>query len=113
MIIMMTIVIHHHKYYYIQEQANAGASTQSLPPQVLEINPKHPLIVSLYQLKDDPGSIASLVAEQLLDNCLIAAGLVEDPRYMVPRLNELLLASTKQQKNNTTIAMDEKKVDEV
>ena len=51
-------------------------------------------------MKDDPGSIASLVAEQLLDNCLIAAGLVEDPRYMVPRLNDLLLATAKQHKQH-------------
>lgn len=34
------------------------------------------------------------MAAQLLDNCLMAAGLVEDPRYMIPRLNDLLLATT-------------------
>jgi len=86
------------------EQANAGSSVkgQELPPQTIEINPNHPLIVGLYQLKDDPTSVAGLVAEQLLDNCLMAAGLVEDPRYMIPRLNDLLLATTvhhKQQKS--------------
>jgi TNF receptor-associated protein 1 len=76
-----------------QEQANAGAKSDDLPPQTLEINPSHPLIVSLYALKDNPGSVAPLVAAQLLDNCLMAAGLVEDPRYMIPRLNDLLLAT--------------------
>jgi len=85
------------------EQANAGSSKgQELPAQTIEINPNHALIVSLYQLKDDPTSVAGLVAEQLLDNCLMAAGLVEDPRYMIPRLNDLLLATTlhhKQQKS--------------
>jgi len=78
------------------EQANAGTSASNqLPPQVLEINPSHPLIHSLHGLKDDPNSraVATLVAEQLLDNCLMAAGLVEDPRYMIPRLNDLLLAT--------------------
>lgn len=77
----------------LQEQANAGAKGDDLPPQTIEINPAHPLIVALYGLKDNPGSVAPLVAAQLLDNCLMAAGLVEDPRYMIPRLNDLLLAT--------------------
>lgn len=38
---------------------------------------------------------AELVANQLFDNALMAAGLVEDPRFMLPRLNELLLNSIK------------------
>lgn len=76
------------------EQANAGAAAEAeLPPQVIEVNPSHPLIVRMYAQKDDPRSSAHLVAEQLLDNCLIAAGLIEDPRYMLPRLNDLLLAT--------------------
>lgn len=79
-----------------QEQANAGRKDAAgdLPAQTMEINPSHPLIVGLYSLKDDPSSVAPLVAAQLLDNCLMAAGLVEDPRYMIPRLNDLLLATT-------------------
>ena len=79
-----------------QEQANAGAAADNnaLDVQTLEVNPAHPLIIALHSLKDDPGSVAHLVAAQLLDNCLMAAGLVEDPRYMIPRLNDLLLATT-------------------
>jgi HSP90 family molecular chaperone len=77
-----------------QEQANAGAKGEDLPPQVMEVNPSHPLIIGLHALKDNPNSVAPLVAAQLLDNCLMAAGLVEDPRYMIPRLNDLLLATT-------------------
>jgi hypothetical protein len=30
------------------------------------------------------------VAEQVVDNALVAAGLVDDPRMMLPRLNALL-----------------------
>jgi molecular chaperone HtpG len=33
---------------------------------------------------------AQLVAEQLLDNALIGAGLLDDPSAMVARLNKLL-----------------------
>ena len=77
------------------EQANVGKSSE-LPPQVLEINPKHPIIVGL-AAASVPGSgkevIAELVAAQLLDNALIAAGLIDDPRQMLSRLNDIL-AST-------------------
>lgn len=38
-------------------------------------------------------SLAKLIAEQLFDNALIAAGLLEDTREMLPRLNEILANS--------------------
>lgn len=82
------------------EQSNAGKETaHTLPPQILEINPSHPLIHTLYAHKDDPRVPTHLVAQQLFDNALIAAGLLEDPRAMLPRLQELLLASLHGQKN--------------
>lgn len=56
----------------------------------LEINPSHPLIKSLSSRRKDNPEVAVLVAEQLLDNALIAAGLLDDPRSMVNRLNTLL-----------------------
>jgi TNF receptor-associated protein 1 len=67
-----------------------------IPPQVLEVNPKHPLMVNLYNLKDDPSSTAALVAQQMFDNTLMAAGLLEDPRSMIPRLNDILLKTLHQ-----------------
>jgi len=33
-----------------------------------------------------------LVAEQVFDNAIVAAGVMEDPRAMLPRINELLVA---------------------
>jgi HSP90 family molecular chaperone len=91
--------------YHNKEQANAGKKDElhGLPPQTLEINPSHPLIAALYSLKDDPSSVANLVASQLLDNCLMAAGLVEDPRYMIPRLNDLLLATALHHKQESEV----------
>ena len=38
--------------------------------------------------KDAP--LAGSVAEQILDNARVAAGLLEDPRAMLTRLNQLL-----------------------
>ena len=59
--------------------------------QVLEVNPSHPIIVSLYRAQSGRGQdVATLVAEQVFDNALIAAGLVDDPRFMLPRLNDIL-----------------------
>jgi len=56
----------------------------------LEINPNHDIILALNQLKSTNPLIANLLAEQLFDNALITAGLMDDPREMVGRLNTLL-----------------------
>lgn len=76
------------------DQANAGQGKSApMPPQIFEINPNHPLIVSIFKAKGAEGdavTVAKLVTDQLFDNALIAAGLVDDPRSMLPRLNEIL-----------------------
>lgn len=56
----------------------------------LEINPRHELIKNLAGLKDKDPDIAKLVTEQILDNALIAAGYLEDPREMVSRVYKIL-----------------------
>lgn len=73
------------------DQANAGRSNQ-LPPQILEINPSHKIMRYLSAASSDESSraVAELVAVQIFDNCLVAAGLVDDPRSMLPRLNQIL-----------------------
>jgi TNF receptor-associated protein 1 len=53
-------------------------------------------MINLFQLKDDPSSTAALVAQQMFDNTLMAAGLLEDPRSMIPRLNDILLKTLHQ-----------------
>lgn len=56
----------------------------------LEINPRHPLIIALNNLRTTRPDFGRLVAEQLLDNALITAGLIEDSRTMVDRLYKIL-----------------------
>ncbi len=56
----------------------------------LEINPRHPVIKRLNTTRDAEPEKARLVAEQVLDNALISAGLLEDPTRMVARLYKLL-----------------------
>lgn len=60
------------------------------PKLDFEINPAHPLIVRLENIRQGNEALAAKVAEQLYDNARIAAGLLEDPRTMLKRLNELL-----------------------
>ena len=56
----------------------------------LEVNPRHAVIMKLSALTaSDPGK-AKLVAEQILDNALISAGLLDDTTAMVRRLYKLL-----------------------
>jgi len=65
---------------------------ETAPPakQDLEINPAHPIMVRLESMRQADPALAGKVAEQVLDNARVAAGLLEDPRAMLKRLNELL-----------------------
>ncbi len=76
--------------------AQSGQEPQEMPAVVnLQINPRHGLIKNLAAMKDVNADVAGLVAEQLLDNALLAAGLLDEPRGMVNRLNDLLEKVTK------------------
>jgi TNF receptor-associated protein 1 len=56
----------------------------------LEINPAHPILSRLDAMRQKDGALAASVAEQVFDNARVAAGLLEDPRSMLTRLNQLL-----------------------
>lgn len=56
----------------------------------LEINPAHPIIKNLAEQRLASPSLARDVAEQVYFNALIAAGLLDDPRMLLPRLNRIL-----------------------
>jgi TNF receptor-associated protein 1 len=56
----------------------------------LEINPRSAVIRHLAAAKTASPGKATLIAEQILDNALISAGLFEDPSKMVARLYKLL-----------------------
>lgn len=80
------------------DQANSG-SNAPMPPQILHINPKHPIIIGLATAKDSNPNLANVVAEQLMDNALVAAGLLDDIRSMVPRLNDIIAKALKSEQN--------------
>jgi len=61
-----------------------------LPKQQLEINAKHPIMKKLYHLKNTHPRLAKETADQVMDNSLVAAGLLDDARGMIMRINRIL-----------------------
>lgn len=68
---------------------DAGTADKPVAVKV-ELNPRHPLVHKLDALRGSNPELAKLVAEQVLDNTLIAAGLLDNPRGMTQRIYELL-----------------------
>jgi TNF receptor-associated protein 1 len=56
----------------------------------LELNPRHTVIRRLNDTRKADPTRAGLVAEQLLDNALLSAGLLDDATKMISRLYKLL-----------------------
>lgn len=75
-----------------QMRAMMQAMGQDMPvtKATLEINPRHETIHGLAKLVSSDESTAKLVALQLADNALLAAGLLENPHQMAARINELI-----------------------
>jgi TNF receptor-associated protein 1 len=74
----------------ILKSMSKESSAESSAKQDLEINPRHVMMVRLDKMRQSDPALAAKVAEQVLDNAKVAAGLLEDPRTMLKRLNELL-----------------------
>lgn len=67
------------------------AGTDEKPVAVkIELNPRHPLVHKLDALREANPELATLIAAQILDNTLIAAGLLDNPRGMTKRIYEIL-----------------------
>ena len=62
------------------------------PPAAVhfELNPRHALVKRLDTLRDKDAETAKLLAEQLYDNALLAAGLLDNPRAISARMFKLL-----------------------
>ncbi|KAL8442880.1 hypothetical protein Emed_007095 [Eimeria media] len=73
----------------LQGAAEAQLNIASLPV-TLELHPSHELISALYHLKTSNPDVARLLVEQLLDNACVAAGILDEPKSMLTRLNKLL-----------------------
>lgn len=71
-----------------------GQAAGPPPKYNMQINPQHPLIRKMYTLSqsasNDDIETAGLLCEQVFDNAVISAGLLEDPRTLVARLNAIM-----------------------
>jgi len=58
-------------------------------------------------------SLAKICADQIYDNCLLAAGLLDDSQSMLRRINDLLLSVVTQSVSSNEVAacMDEEVID--
>ena len=60
------------------------------PKPEFELNPDHGIMAGLEALRHSDEALAKQVAGQLLDNAMVSAGMIEDPRVVFGRLNLLL-----------------------
>ena len=56
----------------------------------LELNPFHPVVKKVIELKESDAELSKILARQILDNSLVAAGLTTDSRLLMKRLDSLL-----------------------
>uniref|UniRef100_A0A8C0ZUU7 Heat shock protein 75 kDa, mitochondrial n=1 Tax=Castor canadensis TaxID=51338 RepID=A0A8C0ZUU7_CASCN len=80
----------------MQQLAKTQEERAQLLQPTLEVNPRHMLIRKLSQLREREPELAQLLVDQIYENAMIAAGLVDDPRPMVSRLNDLLVKALEQ-----------------
>ena len=75
-----------------QMRAMMKAMGQEMPEPkvVLEVNPRHEVIKNLAALKDADAELAAMVTQQLTDNALLSAGMMDNPQSMVNRMNQLI-----------------------
>ena len=73
-------------------QSNDKDAENAEPPLTvnLEINPRSAVIKHLAAAQTASPEKAALIAEQILDNALISAGLLDDASKMVARIYKLL-----------------------
>ncbi|KAJ2965064.1 hypothetical protein NQZ79_g14 [Umbelopsis isabellina] len=71
-------------------QGSAKMEEAEAQPTRLEINPDHAVLKGLFKVRAEKPELAKMVTEQIYDNALCAAGVLDDPRSMITRLNKLL-----------------------
>ena len=59
----------------------------------IELNPRHDLIKKLQEVRQSQPDLAIMVAEQIVDNALLSAGLLDESKNMVNRVYDIMLKS--------------------
>ena len=88
---------------YVEQDGVAGGE---LGKQRLEVNVAHPIMRGVLQRVrsggEDGEKVARLVMEQVFDNACVVADLMDNPRVMVDRLNELMLRALGEQPGSSS-----------
>jgi molecular chaperone HtpG len=73
----------------------ANRDTMPMGKMILEINPNHSILKRINQLRDEnkDSELAKDASLLILDNAMIAAGLMVDPKSLVERSNKILEAA--------------------
>lgn len=75
------------------QREKGAADEQASEALNMEINPSHSLMQKLNETRSKDEGLAKKVVEQVFDSAKIAAGLMDDPRTMVKRMDELMEAA--------------------
>ena len=65
------------------------------PKRILELNPDHPLVVNLIAMVEAGSDRVNTFAELLLDQALLAEGMVPDPSGLLKRMQQALVLATR------------------
>lgn len=60
------------------------------PQVILEINPAHAIVRKLAGVTASNPELSGMLAQQLLDNALLSAGLLDDPQTMINRMHRIM-----------------------
>ena len=76
----------------MMKQMNAAGRGMEMPEGKpdFEINPRHAVMVRLEAMRAKDAALAGKVAEQIFDSALVTAGMLDDPRAMIKRMNDLM-----------------------
>jgi len=86
------------------DTTDGGREGMILPKQRVELNPKHPIIIGINSIKEKEPTLAKVLIEQIFDNCLLAAGILDDGRSMLPRLNDILLTVVTEARSESVVS---------
>jgi len=76
---------------------------QQQNPITLEINPNHQMIVKLNGVRKIDEEVAKDIANQLFENAQVTAGIIEDPKSMLTRIEKFMGLALDQAMTNKLI----------
>ena len=100
-------------YRRMMKLMSQSEQDKQLPKQQVKVNTSHPIIQHMNKIRNEDADLAKDIAEQIFDNALMQAGLLDDGRSMVPRLNKILERAFQRKTNGTEEEPEPKNVEEV